>query len=54
LKQRSWRWQREEAATFYKRALGDRERALELQNAYMEYLEWAGAEKTKRIEVLEK
>jgi hypothetical protein len=29
----------EEAATFYKRALGDNERALELQNTYMEYLE---------------
>ena len=37
----------EEAARFYKRGC-------ELQNKYMEYLEWADAEKTKRIEVLEK
>jgi hypothetical protein len=43
----------EEAAAFYKRALGDNERAMELQNTYMEYLEWADAEKTKRTEVLE-
>jgi hypothetical protein len=28
--------------------------ALELQNTYMEYLEWADAEKTKGIEMLEK
>ena len=37
----------EEAARFYKRGC-------ELQNKYMEYLEWADAEKTKKIEVLEK
>jgi hypothetical protein len=44
----------ETATSCNKRALGDNERALELQNTYMEYLEWADAEKTKRIEVLEK
>jgi hypothetical protein len=44
----------EEAETFYKRALGDNKRVLELQNTYMEFLEWADAEKTKRTEVLEK
>ena len=37
----------EEAARFYKRGC-------ELQNKYMEYLEWADAEKTKKIEVLKK
>jgi hypothetical protein len=36
----------EEAATFYKRSLG-------LNDTYMEYLEWADAEKKKRTEVLE-
>jgi hypothetical protein len=37
----------EEAAAFYRRSV-------ELNNTYMEYLEWADAEKTKRTEVLEK
>jgi hypothetical protein len=37
----------EEAATFYRRSLG-------LHGAYVEYLEWSDAEKTKRIRVLEK
>jgi hypothetical protein len=37
----------EEAARFYKRGC-------EQQNKYMEYLEWADAEKTKKIEVLKK
>jgi hypothetical protein len=48
----------EEKVAFYKRALGDSERNAErilgLNNAYVEYLEWADAEKTKRIEVLAK
>jgi hypothetical protein len=44
----------EEKSTFYKRDCERTERVLQLQSTYMEDLEWADAEKTKRIEVLEK
>jgi hypothetical protein len=49
----------EEKVTFYKRAaLGDsernNERVLGLNNGYVEYLEWADAEKTKGIKELKK
>jgi hypothetical protein len=44
----------EEAERFYKSCCEGTERTLELQSRYTKYLEWADAEKTKRIEVLEK
>ena len=44
----------EEAERFYKSCCERTERILELQSRYTKYLEWADAEKTKRIEVLEK
>jgi hypothetical protein len=44
----------EEKVAFYKRALGDNERVVGLNHGYVEYLEWADAEKTKIIKELEK
>jgi hypothetical protein len=46
--QRSWSGRKRKwRSTSYKRALGDTERALGLNNGYVEYLEWDDAEKNK-------